>query len=195
MLKIDEINVVRSNILQRRSIFPRSFTTEPVTTEEIELLMEAANSAPTHRLTQPWRFKIVRGSALPRLRDFMVRKYQELTPANLFSNLKETKIRRKITACQVVILICMQRDPMESVPEWEEIASLACSVQNLWLMATSLGIGGYWSTPTSIQYMHEFTSMKPGERCLGLFYLGRHDAPEIDTKKSSWKHKVSWIDS
>ena len=41
----------------------------------------------------------------------------------------------------------MQRDPGERIPEWEELASVACAVQNMWLSATSYGIGAYWSSP------------------------------------------------
>ena len=47
----------------------------------------------------------------------------------------------------------MQRDPNESIPEWEEIASVSMSVQNMWLMATNLNIGGYWSSTKLINFM------------------------------------------
>ena len=49
----------------------------------------------------------------------------------------------------------MQRDPKESVPEWEEIASVAMAVQNMWLMAQELNLGGYWSSPLIIHQLEE----------------------------------------
>lgn len=50
-------------IAKRRSIFPRDFTGEAVPREVIEQMLEAANWAPTHKKTQPWRF-VVLGTAL-----------------------------------------------------------------------------------------------------------------------------------
>jgi len=32
------------------------------------------------------------------------------------------------------------------MPEWEDQAAVACAVQNLHLMATAMGVAGYWSS-------------------------------------------------
>ncbi|HET9948586.1 MAG TPA: nitroreductase family protein, partial [Longimicrobiales bacterium] len=44
-------------IASRRSI--KEFTSRPVGREEIERLLDAAVTAPNHRLTQPWRFYVL----------------------------------------------------------------------------------------------------------------------------------------
>jgi hypothetical protein len=46
-------------IAKRRSIFPRDFSGEEVPREVIQQLLEAANWAPTHKKTQPWRFVVL----------------------------------------------------------------------------------------------------------------------------------------
>src|SRR4051812_39277699 len=38
-----------------------NFLPDPPTRAEIELLLAAANTAPNHGLTQPWRFVVIRG--------------------------------------------------------------------------------------------------------------------------------------
>lgn len=48
---------VREAIQARRSI--RKFTTQPVSEEQIALLLEAARSAPSSTNCQPWRLKVV----------------------------------------------------------------------------------------------------------------------------------------
>ncbi len=53
---------VLQNIAHRRSVFPPAFIDEPVKDEEIEVILRAANWAPTHKLTEPWRFVILLGS-------------------------------------------------------------------------------------------------------------------------------------
>lgn len=35
---------------------------------------------------------------------------------------------------------------LQENPEWEEMCAVACAVQNMYLMATSLGVAGYWSS-------------------------------------------------
>ena len=87
----------------------------------------------------------------------------------------------------------MQRDPKESLPEWEEIASVACAVQNMWLTATAYGIGAYWSSPKSIYGSSEFLGLKDGERCLGFFYMGYYHSKELKGIRKPIEDKVKWM--
>ena len=75
----------------------------------------------------------------------------------------------------------MQRDPKESIPEWEELASVSMAVQNLWLMSSSIGIGSYWSSPSLMNYLGEHITLKEGEKCLGFFYMGKYSV-EIEPR-------------
>lgn len=60
-------NDVLKAIHYRRSVFQASFTEEEVSKEDILSILEAANAAPTHKRTQPWRFVIFRKEGLQRL--------------------------------------------------------------------------------------------------------------------------------
>jgi len=46
-------------IRRRRSVFPPMYNGQPVSDEIIPLLLENAHWAPTHPLTDPWRFVVV----------------------------------------------------------------------------------------------------------------------------------------
>ena len=48
----------------RRSVFPKELEDEEVNRDEIMRLLEAARWAPTHKVTEPWRFVVVQGEAL-----------------------------------------------------------------------------------------------------------------------------------
>ena len=53
----------RNLILNRRSIFPKEYKTEEkLSNQEIEMILEAANWAPTHAKNEPWRYAIIEGS-------------------------------------------------------------------------------------------------------------------------------------
>jgi hypothetical protein len=50
---------VAALIAGRRAIFPKDMNGEAVSRGEIEALLTAANWAPTHKKTQPWRFVVL----------------------------------------------------------------------------------------------------------------------------------------
>lgn len=181
-------------IKKRRAIFPKMFNQYPIPKEIIEVILENANWAPTHRLTEPWRFKVFTGKALERLGQYMGDYYKQNTPPELFSEEKYKKNMENPQRSACVIAICMQRDAEERVPEWEEIAAVACAVQNMWLTCTAYGIGSYWSTPAAALNAHEFLGLNKGEKCLGLFYMGYHDMPELPGKRTPIEEKTGWME-
>lgn len=146
--------------------------------------------APPHR---PWRFRVFRGDALRRLGEFLSGQYRAGTSEAEFSDLKYKKMLDAPQRSGAVIAVCMQRDPENRVREWEEIAAVACAVQNMWLTCTSYGIGSYWSTPGYILQADEWLGLQPGERCLGLFYMGWYDEVELPAKRGSIEDKTLWI--
>ncbi len=179
-------------IRNRRSVFPAQYNDKAVTKADIEKILEAANWAPTHKKTEPWRFKVLHGPSQARLGQFLSNKYQEVE-----ARPKQIKIRKLLenpVKAGAVIAICMQRDPKESLPEWEEVAAVSMAVQNMWLCCTQMGIGAYWSSPGLIRYMDEFFQLDQGERCLGFFYMGHYDGDLPDVIRGAIEHKVDWIE-
>ncbi|MCB0521612.1 MAG: nitroreductase [Saprospiraceae bacterium] len=180
-------------IRHRRAIFPKSYTGKPVSKEIIEEILENANWAPTHKLTEPWRFKVIVGGGLERLSVYLGNYYKDHTPEGQFSEIKYKKNKDNPLQSACVIAVCMKRDPQERVPEWEEIAAVACAVQNMWLTCTAYGIGCYWSTPEAALEASGFLDLEADERCLGLFYMGYHDLAEMPGKRTPIDEKVKWI--
>ncbi len=177
-------------IKKRRSIFPAQYIDKPVAKNDIEKILRAANWAPTHKKTEPWRFKVLQGESQEKLGLFLSMKYMETEPKP-----KEFKVKKLIEnpkKAGAIIAICMQRDPMESLPEWEEIAATAMAVQNMWLCCTEMGIGCYWSSPGLIKHMDEFFEMNEGEKCLGFFYMGYYEGEIPEVTRGSIEDKVVW---
>lgn len=186
----DQVNEL---IRKRRSVFPKSYNSKPITREVVEQILENANWAPTHKLTEPWRFKVIVGGGLERLATYLSTTYKENTPADSFSERKFNKLKTNPMKAACVIAICMKRDEEERIPEWEELASVACAVQNMYLTCAAYGLGSYWSSPKIILEANEFLSLEEGERCLGLFYMGYHDLPELPGKRTPIEEKITWI--
>lgn len=178
-------------IKNRRSVQPNMYSEEPISDEELNLILESANWAPTHKKTEPWRYKIVQGEARKRFAEFLVRKYQENTPAELQSERKQQDPADKALKSDKIILICMQKSPV--LPEWEELAATAMSVQNMWLMCTSFNIGTYWSSPSMIQFVNEFVALHPDEICIGFMYMGKLKMPLFEGVRKPMEAKVQFI--
>ncbi len=179
-------------IKSRRSVFPAQYIDKPIAKTDIEKILEAANWAPNHRKTEPWRFKVIQGESKEKLGLFLSLKYMETEERP-----KEMKVKKLIDnpkKAAAIIAICMQRDPKESVPEWEEVAATAMAVQNMWLCCTEMGIGSYWSSPGLIKYMDEFFEMNEGEKCLGFFYMGYYEGELPEVTRRPIEDKVVWAD-
>ena len=99
---MDLLNIIRN----RRSIMPIQYNTLPVKDEQINLILEAANWAPTHRKTEPWRFKVLKGESKNNLGKFLAEKYKEITLN--FSEFKYNSLIENAKKSSVIILICLQ---------------------------------------------------------------------------------------
>lgn len=185
---------VLTNIRERRSVFPPAFAGKEVPRKEIEMILEAANWAPSHKLTQPWRFVVIRGESRRGLASRLLDHYDLSTPKERILEKKRAKIVSNPVKSSAVIAIVLYRDVDQLVPEWEEVAATSCAVQNLWLAATALGIVGYWSSPTDLDHLTDFLGLDKYERCLGLFYLGYSDKTATAPTRDPWQQKVRWME-
>lgn len=185
---MSQINQV---IRARKSVYPRQYIDKAIPKKIIEELLENANHAPTHRLTEPWRFKVFMNEEKSKLGNFMADKYKEVTTE--FSEAKYQKTKNNFACAGAVIVIIMHRDPEERIPEWEEVAAVACAVQNIWISCSQYELGGYWSSPSLVKHLGEFVDLKENETCLGFFYLGYCESSDRIITKKPIEAKVEWL--
>ena len=163
--------IINQIIQERKSVYPIQYIDKEIPQEIILQILENADRAPTHKLTEPWRFKVVSGNKKNQLAEFLSSKYKQITASENYKEDKYNKIESNINRADKIILICFQKDPKNQLPEWEEIAATAMAVQNMYLTCTAYNIGCYWSSPNLIEYINEFIPLENGEKCIGLFYM------------------------
>ena len=164
-------NQVSNIIKTRRSIYPKQFTGKKIPKKFVIELLKNANTAPTHKMTQPWLFKVFSNKSKVQLAKELI-KIQKITTPEI-----KNKLYAKFELTSHIICICMRRSEGAKIPEWEEIAATAMAIQNIWISCVnSQKIGGYWSTPKAHEKLSKFLKLKDNERCLGLFYLGIYDS-------------------
>lgn len=158
----------------RRTIYPEDYSERKVHREMVEKMLGNAVWAPTHGMTQPWRFKVFMDAGIPVLAKTMQDLYKQTTPAEKFKQAKYERMYQRIMKSSVVIAVCMHRQDEGKIPEMEEIEAVACAVQNMHLTCTAYGLGGYWSTggATYSNEMKKFLGIREQDKCLGFFMMG-----------------------
>jgi nitroreductase len=185
---LSEINELIRN---RRTIFPEHFSERKVHREQIEVMLNNAQWAPTHGNTQPWRFQVFMEEGLSSLSQFLGSTYLKLTSEDQQNDTKLGKLIRRPLLSSAVIAVCMKRQEEEKIMEIEEIEAVACAIQNMHLTCTAYGIGGFWSTPKLIyaKEMNEFLNLEDKDKCLGLFYIGY---PSIEWPANSHRKPIEY---
>ncbi len=159
----------------RRTIKPQQMEGgKAVADALVREILEDAHWAPTHGLTQPWRFHVFTGAARRRLAAGLETLYDRVTPELERRPDKRAKLGANVLGAPVVIAVAMRLDPAGKVTELDETAATCCAVENLMLSAHQRGLGSFWSTPP-VALSSDFADwlgLDAGHRCLGLVYLG-----------------------
>ncbi len=116
-------NPVLEAIFKRRSI--RKFTSDPISRDQVQLILQAGQWAPSGLNNQPWLFLPVWAG------DSRQKGLAECT--------KYSKI---ISAAQLCIVVFLDKEQIYSVLKDQQAAG-AC-IQNMLLAAHSLGLGSVW---------------------------------------------------
>src|SRR6185295_18144463 len=71
--------VLLDAIRERRSLALKQLSPEPIALESIQLMLEAANWAPSHGQTEPWRFSVFAGAGRRGLIEAFGAAYRRIT--------------------------------------------------------------------------------------------------------------------
>ena len=140
----------------RRSISPERYSSRKVHKEIVEQVLTNATWAPTHGMTQPWRFKAYVGEGMKRIGPKLAEWYAR---------------GERVTA---LVVLGLEPDPNERISIEDERMAVACAAQNMYLTCTAHGIGGFWSTPKFLQLseVKAFVGLPDNGEVLGIFYMG-----------------------
>ena len=188
--------IVNEIILNRRSVFQQQYSGEPVNDAIVWQMLQNANWAPTHKLTEPWRFVVFTGDGLKTLADFQASLYKQVTEKD--GSYREERYQNLLTKPMLsshIVAVCMKRDEKKTVPEIEEIGAVFCAIENMYLTATGYGVGGYLSTGgiTYFEEAKEFFGLSKEDKLIGFFHVGipKNSLPE--GRRKPVEEKVKWV--
>ncbi|SFT56295.1 Nitroreductase [Lishizhenia tianjinensis] len=189
------LSEVTELIKDRRTIYPEFFSTRKVHREQVELVLNNAIWAPSHGMTQPWRFKVFMEEGKDKLGNFFEEMYLKHVAAEKQNPLKLARMQNRPKAASAVIAICMKRQEEERISELDEIMAVAAAVQNMHLTCTAYGLAAFWSTPGFMKTddMKEFLGLGEKDRCLGFFYLGYPENEWPKGRRKPIEYVTEWI--
>ncbi len=157
--------------------------TGDVSDADLRTLVEAGLWAPNHKLTKPWRFTAVRGSARERLGEL----WSSLASANTTLQGDELEVfrsreARKPLRAPLLLVVSSRTDP-DPVRSIEDFAAASAAVQNVLLAAHALGFGAIWRTGAMAYRteVNEFLGLESTDKIVGIVYVGR---PAMDPPRS-----------
>ncbi len=134
----------------------KAFSPDPVPRDLLDELLELARWAPNHRLTNPWRFRVLGSRSLAELK---------LAAGSEAAG----KLDRAPTLVAVSAIRCA--DP---VRDEEDLCATACATYALLLSAHARGLAGYWRTPSVLRTQSGLAALEipADERFVALIHLG-----------------------
>jgi len=195
---VKESNFITDVIRKRRSIYADTFVKKDISNEVLEEILTNATWAPTHKMTEPWRFVVFRGDYLKKLGRYLAAYYKD-SYEEKFSIEEAAKkcnflLEYPLNAACVIGVVLVKNSKI-GLPEWEEIAATSSAVQNMALTCTAHNLGSYWSTPQgAIDFVAQF-GIQENEKSLGLFYVGHYDHSDLspNKKRTELNKKVTWL--
>jgi nitroreductase len=146
-------------------------------------ILEDANWAPTHGITQPWRFNVFVGDARLALADALISIYDQITPSEEVRPEKRAKLRVSCEQAPAIIAVAARVEPSGRISTLDEICATACAVENLLLSSHQRGLGSFWSTAPAgcSRAFLSWLGLDSTHHAMGLVYIGYPKGEPIPT--------------
>lgn len=183
-------------VRNRRSVFPDQFVQgQRIDDAIIREILTNATWAPNHGRMEPWRFTVFTGAGLAKLAQFQSEFYKLESGAN-FKEATYIKFQNQPLKASHIIALGMKRTTTKNIPEVEDVAAVACAVQNIYLSVTAYGLGGYWTTGgvTYYERARQWFGLEEQDKLLGFFYIGAVAIPSTGATRASLDEKVTWVE-
>jgi len=183
-------------IQDRRSI--RDYTDEPVSEDDLEMILETGRQAPSGENAQPWRFIIVKdketrnkigamaggGSGRRFTAEFVTKKIQarfnglkdEEKKKRVFDKLTSGRVSTFLAKAPVNIVVCGKKNV------WDMPYDTSAAIENMLLMVTALGLGACWVIAPCIdirdeERIKELLGMPEGYKAVSIIAVGHPTRP------------------
>ncbi len=175
----------------------RVFLPEEPPRAVVERLLRAAVRAPNHKLTEPWRFVVVRGAAKRRYADLLrahrAQKFADPHAPDAAAKIAKTFQEHLATP---LFVFAIQQLADDAVRREEDYAAVMMATQNLMVAAVAAGLGSYLRTGGIMDSpdVRNLVGAGDGERIVGIVSLGKPAAEPARTRRAPAAERTTWLD-
>jgi 5,6-dimethylbenzimidazole synthase len=184
-------------ISERRDM--RHFLPDPIASNVLRRLLEAAHHAPSVGFMQPWRFiRITSGELRGQIHALV--EQERVRTAQALHEREDEFMKLKVEGildCAVVLVaaLCDRREKAvfgrRTLPEMD-LASLACAIQNIWLAARAEGLGMGWVSLFEPEKLKRLLAMPEGSHPAAILCLGHverfYEKPMLEQER--WAERM-----
>ena len=154
------------------------FDARPVPRELLDELLELARWAPSHHLTNPWRFRVLGPAALARLKEAA-----------------GPEAAAKLDRAPTLVAASSVRSE-DALQDQEDQYATACAVYAVLLAAYGRGLASYWRTPGVLRTEpgRRAVQIAPDEHFIALIHLGWPRQAKEPAERSDPSEYVSYLD-
>ena len=157
----------------RQTILPKRLESPGPDAAQLDLILNAASTAPDHGQLLPWRFVRVPRAERSRLADVFGAALTERDAAATPAQVAQAQDKAHRSPLLMLVVVDGERgDP--DIDLAERIVSAGCAVQNMLLMATALGFGSALTSGKALKSagLRELFGLAPGEQALCFVNVG-----------------------
>jgi len=153
--------------------------------DQIEVLLQAAMRAADHGRLQPWRFLLIKEEAREHLGELFCRaalsSQPDLTPE------VQNKCRAMPQRAPLLLVVIARLAEHPKVPAEEQLLSAGAAAQNIVNTAFALGLGAMWRTGEMAYHPEVLAGLglAANEKLVGYIYLGTPATPPAAPKVSA----------
>ncbi len=190
----ENFSTLEKIITHRRNIKPDKLNGAVIPDEQFKKMLSLANWAPTHGMTEPWRFVVYDNEHAKTFCYQHAELYKTNTAPVNFQQASYHKLLTNGDRASHIIVAIMQRGNLAKIPALEEIAATACAVQNILLGAQSMGIAAYWGSGGMTHHpaLKDFLELKEEDIVMGILYFGYTDTTSEGSRNVPMEEKTRW---
>lgn len=189
---IDRSRVVGDVIHARQTVRPKHLAKPAPDAAQLHNILTAAGAAPDHGQLLPWRFVIVPESQRAELADTFVHSLIERD--HLATPEQVTRAQEKAYRSPLLMLVVVdiQRGDVE-IDHFERTLSAGCAVQNILLLANSLGFGSALTSGKALKAegFRALFGLQDGEVALCFINIGTATLSTVGRRHPSLVDYVS----
>lgn len=166
-----------------------------ISDETINTILGLADYAPTHGVTEPWRFIVYNKHKAAAFCEAHALLYKTHTAAEKFDASKYDKLLHMGDKASHIVIAAMQRGDLPKIPAWEEQAATSAAIQNVLLGATAMGIASYWGSGGMTQHasLKEYLALRDEDFVMGILYFGYAGKQPAFNRNIPFEKKVKWM--